>query len=100
MIELSLIAPQFIAIEGELDTISAHDAETKLAALNVDLSGTVTFDLSDLTYISSSGLRFLLGVKKQATAAGGDVVLINLTDTVAKIFKVVGFDTIFLPASK
>jgi anti-anti-sigma factor len=53
-----------------------------------------------LTYISSSGLRFLLGVKKQATAAGGDVVLINLTDTVAKIFKVVGFDTIFLPASK
>jgi anti-anti-sigma factor len=86
---------QVVAMKGSLDTLSVADAETRFAALGIDLGKPLTFNLAELTYISSSGLRFLLGVKKKAVAAGGDVAVVQMSETVEKIFKVVGFDALF-----
>jgi stage II sporulation protein AA (anti-sigma F factor antagonist) len=86
---------QVVAMKGSLDTLSVADAETRFAALGIDPGKPLTFNLAELTYISSSGLRFLLGVKKKAVAAGGDVAVVQMSETVEKIFKVVGFDALF-----
>lgn len=95
MVEITAISPLTIAIKGELDTAAAPDAESKFDALGIDLSKDITFDLSQLTYISSSGLRLLLAIKKRATAKGGEVKVVNMTETVTKIFKLIGFDSLF-----
>lgn len=97
MVELVVISQQVVALKGELNTISVAEAETKFDALRPDLSKQIAFDLSDLTYISSSGLRFLLSVKKKAKALGGDILVIDMSEAVEKIFKVVGFDALFCP---
>jgi anti-anti-sigma factor len=88
-------SPLTVSVKGELDTGSVAAVQHDFDALNVDLSGDLCFDLSELTYISSSGLRFLLGVKKRASAMGGTVRVEHMTEMVAKIFHLVGFDALF-----
>jgi anti-anti-sigma factor len=84
-----------ISISGELDTISATDAEQQFREAAPDMSKTITIDLSQLNYISSSGLRFLLGVHKAASSAGGKLHVEGLNSMVAKIFALTGFDKLF-----
>ena len=47
-----------------------------------------------MEYISSSGLRVLLALKKMMMAKGGDVSVVNVSEGVLSIFKISGFDII------
>ena len=55
----------------------------------------LVLDLSGLEYISSAGLRSLLGLSKKAKAAGGGMALFGLSGLPREIFQVSGFDTVF-----
>ncbi len=68
-----------IAFGNELDGILSKNA-----------FDSIVFDMSGVKYISSSGLRVLLRVKKQY----GDVSAEELSDSVYEIFRVSGFDNI------
>lgn len=108
MIELTVTAPQTVAIKGELDTLAAAEADKQFQRLTatqteataseptatIDLSRPVVLDLAELSYISSSGLRFLLSLHKSATKAGGTLRVVNLTDMVAHILTLTGFDAL------
>lgn len=50
----------------------------------------LTFDLKDLEYISSAGLRVLLGMQKMMKSKG-NMTIRNTSDEVMEIFKVTGF---------
>ena len=78
-----------IKVEGRLDTITAPKLEAELKS---SISGvtTLTFDFSNLEYISSAGLRVLLSAKKIMKKQGGMVVR-NVNSTVMEIFEVTGF---------
>ena len=52
----------------------------------------VILDFKDVEYISSSGLRVLLQIKKKA-GEGGSVKISNVNDSVAEVFSLTGFDT-------
>ena len=52
-----------IALEGRLDTITAPQLEDELRASLPSVNDLV-FDLTDLVYISSAGLRVLLSAQK------------------------------------
>lgn len=99
MIEISLSEntadSQIIAFKGELDTISAIEAESQFYAIATDLTKSITLDFSQLSYISSSGLRLLLGIKKSVDKVGGQVEISGINDMVAKVFKLTGFDALF-----
>jgi len=53
------------------------------------------FDLSDLEYISSSGLGVLLHTAKMLQAKKGRVVLCSLKAHINEVFKICGFDNVF-----
>ena len=51
-------------------------------------------DFSELSYISSAGLRVLLSTAKKLKPLGGLAVFANLQDNVLEVFEMTGFSTI------
>ena len=78
-----------IALEGRLDTSTAPTLETEL---NGSLAGIekLVLDFSLLDYLSSAGLRVLLGAQKIMNKQG-EMIVRNVNDTIMEIFEVTGF---------
>jgi anti-sigma B factor antagonist len=74
---------------GSLDSNTFPILEDHLAGLRKDGATAFVFDLKDLTYISSAGVRVLLVAKKTMKAAGGDVALMNLQPQIRKVFDII-----------
>jgi anti-anti-sigma factor len=55
--------------------------------------GKVLFDLAELDYVASAGLRLFLLAAKSLARTKGRLVLCSLTPNVAQIFKLAGFNT-------
>ena len=84
-----------ITPSDRLDAVTASALE---AFLQGELQAGHThllLDLSEVTYLSSSGLRALLRTRRQAQAAGGDLVLIEMGLRVREIFEMIGFTDLF-----
>ena len=84
----------YITIKGRLDADSAMDAEkTVNDALGED-TNKLLFDLGELDYLSSAGLRVLLSAAKEVRRRDGKIVLCSLTEFVKEIFEVSGFESL------
>ncbi len=79
-----------VKVEGRLDAAFAAELEDEIDRL-LDETNKIIMDLSEVTYLSSSGLRVLLSVNKQTENRGG-LVLINLIDIVRRIIEVAELD--------
>ena len=78
-----------IALEGRLDTATSPLLENELrTALNG--VGSLVFDLDQLAYVSSAGLRVLLSAQK-TMARQGEMVIRNVKPEIMEIFEVTGF---------
>jgi anti-anti-sigma factor len=78
-----------IHLRGRLDseTVALLDDElSKLAGAPVDV---VVFDLGDLEYISSAGLRSIFATRQALAARSGRIVLLNARPQVQKVFDIV-----------
>ncbi len=78
-----------ISLEGRLDTTTAPELEKVLSG---SLEGVtdLTFDMGKLDYLSSAGLRILLGAQKRMNKQGSMKVT-NVNETIMEIFEVTGF---------
>ncbi len=79
-----------VSIEGRLDTLTAPELEEQLEP-ELDEAETLTFDLSLLDYISSAGLRVLLGAVHIMQDKGEVVTVRNVKQEVMDVFEVTGF---------
>ena len=81
-----------IGITGRLDTITSQKL---VDVLHAEIKGVteLIFDLDQLEYISSAGLRVLLGAQKIMNKQGSMVVK-NVKPMIMEIFEVTGFDSI------
>jgi anti-anti-sigma factor len=79
---------------GHLDTNTSPDAEAKLNELINAGEKKILIDFEKLDYISSAGLRILLGTAKQLKASGGELRICNLNETVSEVFEISGFNSI------
>lgn len=84
----------FIALEGELDTLSSPDFEAVLEPLLAE-ADSITVDFEKLDYISSAGLRVLLSAEQAMEEKGAEQVkVVNVNDTIREIFDITGFSEI------
>lgn len=83
-----------VAIAGNLDSITSPEAQQALDAVLAGGGRKIAVDFSMLDYISSAGLRVLLGVAKQLRASGGALRTFGLNDSVREVFDISGFSTI------
>jgi len=82
-------------LEGSLDTSTAAETEKAMNPLN-DVEGKdVIIDCTDLTYISSAGLRIFLGILQNTQEKGRHVYIKGINDKVRAIFTITGFSNIF-----
>ena len=81
-----------ILLSGRLDTTTAPELE---AFIEKELKDTqeLVFDLTDLEYISSAGLRVLLKVQKYMNKKG-DFKLTHVSEVIEEIFEITGFSDI------
>jgi anti-sigma B factor antagonist len=87
-----------VKIEGRLDANFSLQLEDEVDRLLEQKTKSIIVDLSDVTYLSSSGLRVLLSINKETEGAGG-FVLVNPRDVVKKIIEVAELDD-FLTQAK
>ena len=82
-----------VAITGSLDSTTAPEAQKSLDAV-VGGARKVALDFSQLDYISSAGLRILLGAAKQLRGKGGTLGMFGLNQSVREVFEISGFSSI------
>ena len=83
-----------VALEGELDTLSAPDFEAELEPM-LATADSLTLDFEKLGYISSAGLRVLLAAEQAMEEKGAERVrVLHVNDTIREVFEITGFEEI------
>jgi anti-sigma B factor antagonist len=84
-----------IALIGRIDTNAAPELEKELNTLIEGGKRKILLNFSQVTYISSGGLRILLSTAKKLRGGDDKFGLCCLPPEVNKILKLAGFTTIF-----
>lgn len=94
---------RFYENEG-IQVLEVHDLlyefenkEILRAAISQIEKGFTNFvvDFSDMKYMNSVGLSFLIGLMKKLNAANGKLVLANVNNAIAKLLMITKVDSLF-----
>lgn len=88
-----------VGVSGNLDSNTSPQAQQALDAIVAGGSRKIAIDFSGLDYVSSAGLRVLLGTAKQLKTNGGALRTFGLNETVKEVFEISGFSTILTIAA-
>lgn len=83
-----------VAFAGNLDSATAPLAQQALDGILASGGRKIVVDFTGLDYISSAGLRVLLGTAKRLGGGAGALRLFGLNETVGEVFQISGFSTI------
>lgn len=83
-----------IHLSGELNSATASELEEVLAG-EVKPGDTVVFEMADLIYITSSGLRVLIACDAKV-GEQGSVILHGVRDEIRMVLVATGFDSILI----
>jgi anti-sigma B factor antagonist len=86
---------RILGLAGRLDTETAVDVELALQDLLGAGERQFLIDLGGIGYVSSAGLRVLLGLAKQLDGGKGTLRLCGLNASVRQVFDVAGFSKLF-----
>lgn len=81
-----------LKVEGRLDTNTSPELEGEL---KLDGVTEIVFDFASLEYISSAGLRVLMGAQKAMMVSGGKMSIANPNEMVKSVFDITGMSSIF-----
>lgn len=81
-------ASRVVALAGRLDGFGAKEAEKLLGSAVT--AAPLVLDCAELSYLSSAGVRFLLGLQKAATASGSAFALAGLQPYCASVLEMCG----------
>lgn len=84
-----------VIMNGSLDTLAAEQIENQVKEIEANATQPVTIDCTALDYISSSGLRILLRIRKAASANGQTVTLLNVNANIMEVLNITHFDKMF-----
>lgn len=87
-----------ITTADELDVATAARLRREVATLLGTGCRHLVVDLSDTTFVDSSGLGALVWAAHRLRAAGGDLVAINAGDHVARTLRISGVDRVLAPS--
>lgn len=80
---------------GRLDTPASQDIAPEVNELIAEAGNTIILDCSEMNYISSSGLRIFLTLRKSAADKGGKIIVRDINDNIRSVFMMTGFLSLF-----
>ena len=80
-----------VAAKGRLDATTSHLFEAHCGGLLHAGCKCVVFDFGNLQFLSSDGLRAILGVSKRIHAGGGRLVFTGIHGSIRDMFNIAGF---------
>ena len=78
-----------IKLTGSLDTATAPELEQQLAPVLAGQVKDLVFDLAQLKFISSAGLRVFSTARKQLKERGGQASFINMQPQIQEVFEII-----------
>jgi anti-anti-sigma factor len=83
-----------VAVSGSVDALTAAEMTNALNKQIESGNANLVVDLSGLEFMSSAGLRTLLGAVKECRTQGGDLRIVSTNPGIDKILKMSGFHNI------
>ena len=80
---------------GRLDTAASTQFAKDMEPLMDNADKHIVLDCAGMEFISSSGLRLFLSLRKATIAKGGDVTIKNVSADVKQVFTITGFYSLF-----
>ena len=80
---------------GRLDTPASQDIAPDVQSLLEEADNTIILDCKEMSYISSSGLRIFLTLRKAAADMGGRIIVRDINDDIRGVFMMTGFLNLF-----
>jgi anti-sigma B factor antagonist len=81
--------PTTIKLIGSLDTATSPDLEKQLGPIHGSGVKDIVFDLAQLKFISSAGLRVFAATRKQLKERGGQASFIHLQPQIQEVFDII-----------
>jgi len=77
-----------VKLAGSLDTVTAPELEKQLGPVLGSPIKDLIFDLADLKFISSAGLRVFSSARKTLKERGGQASFVHLQPQIAEVFEI------------
>jgi anti-sigma B factor antagonist len=78
-----------IALDGSLDSATAPQLEKELVQILAGPTQIIVFDLAKLNFMSSGGVRVILGARKQIIERKGSCLMLGVQPRIAKTFEII-----------
>jgi anti-anti-sigma factor len=78
-----------VKLTGSLDTATAPDLERQLAPVLGGQVKDIVFDLAQLIFISSAGLRVFGATRKTLKERGGQASFLNMQPQIQEVFEII-----------
>jgi anti-sigma B factor antagonist len=83
-----------VNVTGSVDALTATELARVLSNQITEGHANLVVDLTTVEFMSSAGLRTLLGAVKEARSSGGDLRIISTNPGIDKVLKMSGFNNI------
>jgi anti-sigma B factor antagonist len=83
-----------VLIKGEIDAYTAPQLKSELVPIAEEKDTNLIIDLTEVSYIDSTGLGVFVGTLKSTRRSGGGLRLVGLNERVRRLFKITGLDEI------
>ncbi|KPJ75962.1 MAG: hypothetical protein AMS14_02725 [Planctomycetes bacterium DG_20] len=84
-----------VALRGEVTVFSSPDLRSRLREIVDALPGRIVMDLTETTYVDSSGVATFVEVLKMVRGHEGDLVLAGISDRVRGVFEIARLADVF-----
>lgn len=83
-----------VSVKGSVDALTAAEMTQTMNGQIDDGHVNLVIDLTGLEFMSSAGLRALLGAVKESRSHGGDLRIVSTNPGIDKVLKMSGFHNI------
>jgi anti-anti-sigma factor len=83
-----------VSVVGDIDALTADEVRVYLETQVADGQSRLVLDLSQVQFMSSSGVRLILGILKSSREQGGDLCLAATQPGVSRTLQIAGLSSI------
>ena len=77
--------------EGRIDALTAPELERKLSNELDDTAEELVFNLENVEYLSTAGLRVFLACSQEMEARGGSIRVVHVNEVIMRVLTLTGF---------